>query len=75
MPVIKVGESGVKVILSCVVSLRTAWARDPISGIQGAPDLLGHTFNLSTWEAERDDLYEFETSLVYIVSFRTAKAM
>lgn len=31
-----------------------------------------HTFNPSPWWA---DLYEFKTRLVYIVSFRTVRAM
>jgi hypothetical protein len=29
-----------------------------------------HTFNLYTQKAEKADLWEFEASLVYIVSFR-----
>jgi hypothetical protein len=32
-----------------------------------------HTFDLSTWEAQGGNLCEFETSLVYRVSSRTAK--
>jgi hypothetical protein len=33
-----------------------------------------HTFNPSTWVAEAGVLCEFETSLVYISSFRTTRA-
>jgi hypothetical protein len=34
---------------------------------------VAHAFNPSTWEAEQA-ISEFETSLVYIVSSRTARA-
>jgi hypothetical protein len=34
-----------------------------------------HTFNPSTWEAEAGGFLEFEASLVYRVSSRTAKAI
>jgi hypothetical protein len=35
-----------------------------------------HAFNLSTWEAEAGrQISEFETSLVYQVSSRTARAI
>jgi hypothetical protein len=33
-----------------------------------------HTFNPSTWEAEAGGFSEFEASLVYKVSSRTARA-
>ena len=36
--------------------------------------VLAHTFNHSTQEAEAGDLCEFKASLVYRVSYRTAKA-
>jgi hypothetical protein len=35
---------------------------------------VAHTFNPSTWEAEAGRFLEFEASLVYRVSFRTARA-
>jgi hypothetical protein len=34
---------------------------------------VAHTFDLSTWEAEAGRLCEFEASLVYRVSSRTAR--
>ena len=37
------------------------------------PGIVVHTFNPSTWEAEAGR--EFEASLVYVVSSRTARAM
>jgi hypothetical protein len=38
--------------------------------------LLVHTLNSSTWEAEAGrQIFEFETSLVYRVSVRTARAI
>jgi hypothetical protein len=37
------------------------------------PGMVVHTFNPSTWEAEAGG-FEFEASLVYRVSSRTAKA-
>jgi hypothetical protein len=36
--------------------------------------MVAHTFNPSTWEAEGRWISEFETSLVYKVSSRTARA-
>jgi hypothetical protein len=39
------------------------------------PVVVAHTFNPSTWEAEAGGFLEFETSLVYIVSSRRARAM
>jgi hypothetical protein len=36
--------------------------------------MVAHTFNPSTWEAEADG-FEFEASLVYKVSSRTAGAI
>ena len=33
-----------------------------------------HAFNPSTWKAEAGGISEFESSLVYRVSFRTARA-
>jgi hypothetical protein len=38
------------------------------------PGVMIHTFNPSLGKQRQADLYEFEASLVYIVSFRTAKA-
>jgi hypothetical protein len=35
---------------------------------------VAHAFNLSTWEAEAGGISEFEASLVYKVSSRTARA-
>jgi hypothetical protein len=35
--------------------------------------MVAHTFNLSTWETEAI-LYEFQDSLIYIVSSRQANA-
>jgi hypothetical protein len=37
------------------------------------PDVVAHALNPSTWEAEAGG-FEFETSLVYRVSSRTARA-
>jgi hypothetical protein len=34
-----------------------------------------HSFNPSTWEAEARQIFEFEASLVYKVSSRTARAV
>ena len=36
---------------------------------------MAHAFNPSSWEAEADKSLEFEASLVYRVSSRTAKAI
>jgi hypothetical protein len=36
--------------------------------------MVAHTFNPSTWEAEAGRFLEFEASLVYRVSSRTARA-
>ena len=36
---------------------------------------MAHTFNPSTWEAEAGRISEFEASLVYKVSSRTARAI
>jgi hypothetical protein len=36
--------------------------------------LVAHAFNPSTWEAEAGGFLEFEASLVYRVSSRTARA-
>jgi hypothetical protein len=36
--------------------------------------VVAHTFNPSTWEAEAGGFLEFEASLVYKVSSRTARA-
>jgi hypothetical protein len=36
--------------------------------------MMVHAFNPSTWEAEAGRFLEFEASLVYRVSFRTARA-
>jgi hypothetical protein len=38
------------------------------------PGVVAHAFNPSTWEAEADGFLEFEASLVYRVSSRTATA-
>jgi hypothetical protein len=38
------------------------------------PGVVAHTFNSSTWEAEAGGSLELEASLVYRVSFRTARA-
>jgi hypothetical protein len=38
------------------------------------PGVVVHAFNPSTWEAEAGE-YEFEASLVYRVSSRTARAI
>ena len=38
-------------------------------------DLVAHTFNPSTQEAEQAGLCEFETSLVYRMSSRTARSI
>jgi hypothetical protein len=39
-----------------------------------SPVIVVHTFDPSIWEAEAGrDLYDFEASLVYIVSSRTAE--
>jgi hypothetical protein len=38
------------------------------------PGVVAHAFNPSTWEAEAGGFLEFEASLVYRVSSRTAKA-
>jgi hypothetical protein len=35
--------------------------------------MVAHTFNLSTWKARGRQISEFEASLVYRVSSRTAK--
>jgi hypothetical protein len=35
--------------------------------------VIAHVFNLSTQKAEAGDLCEFEASLVYIISSRTAR--
>jgi hypothetical protein len=35
--------------------------------------VVAHAFNPSTWEAEAGGISEFEDSLVYKVSFRTAR--
>lgn len=38
--------------------------------------MVAHAFNSGTWEAERQvDLFELKASLVYLVSFRSSKAM
>jgi hypothetical protein len=39
------------------------------------PGVVAHTFNPSTWEAEAGGSLEFEASLVYKVSSRTARAI
>ena len=39
------------------------------------PDMVVHTFNSSTLEAEADGSLELEASLVYRVSFRTARTI
>jgi hypothetical protein len=36
--------------------------------------MVAHTFDPSTWEAGQTDLYEFEASLVYRASSKTARA-
>jgi hypothetical protein len=42
----------------------------------GQPGVMAHAFNPSTWEAERGRrISEFEASLVYKVSSRTARAI
>lgn len=38
------------------------------------PDVVGHTFNSSTWESEAGNS-EFETSLLYKVDSRTVRAV
>ena len=38
------------------------------------PGVVAHAFNSSTWEAEAGGSLELEASLVYRVSFRTARA-
>jgi hypothetical protein len=35
--------------------------------------MVAHAFNPSTWEAEAGGIFEFEASLVYRVSSRTAR--
>ena len=39
------------------------------------PGVVAHTFNPSTWEGRGRRISEFEASLVYKVSSRTAKAI
>ena len=36
------------------------------------PDVVGHTFNSSTWESEAGRSLKFQANLVYMMSSRTA---
>jgi hypothetical protein len=38
------------------------------------PGVVAHAFNPSTWEADAGEFLEFEASLIYRVSSRTARA-
>jgi hypothetical protein len=52
------------------------WLHDILSQkeINVLPGMVAHAFNPSTWEAEAGRFSEFEASLVYRVSSRTARA-
>jgi hypothetical protein len=42
--------------------------------MKNLPNVVAHTFNPSTWEAEAGEFLNFKASLVYRVSSRTARA-
>ena len=58
-----------------VVCLPTCTSYTHIIIINFVPGVVAHTFKSSTQETEAVNLYEFEASLVYIMSSRTARTI